>query len=253
MKSRGMKTRRIVVGILLLAMALGGCGKSEARDLDGEPITVSEDTSYIDVAKLREGNSDIFAWLNVPGTNIACPVLQSSEGDDSFYTNHNFLKNVDVNGAVYIEAANLQDMCDFNTVVHGSSYTEDAPFDQLDRYLDKAFFDENEYIYVYLDGNALAYYIFAAYLRDNERLVEQYDFSYASGCQDFIDEIFESRSMSKLVREGWEGQVKPENFLITLTTTNAETGKQLVVVGTLIGDVAGTIDRYVDYGDPEEY
>ena len=55
------------------------------------------------------------------------------------------------------------------------------------------------------------------------------------------------------MREGWEGQVKPENFLITLTTTNAETGKQLVVVGTLIGDVAGTIDRYVDYGDPEEY
>ena len=250
MKSRGVKTRRIVTAILLLLMLLSGCGKKEAKGDIDKTIEVNEE-NYIDVARLRDGNSDIFAWIVIPGTNIACPVLQNSEGDDNYYAIHNFVKDIDPAGAVYIEAANLNDMCDFNTVLHGSSYTSDAPFAQLDNFLDRAFLEENEYIYVYLDGNALAYYVFAAYLRDDTRLLEQYDFSYASGCQDFIDEIFDSRSMTKIIREGWEGQVKPENFLITLTTVNPETGKQLVVIGTLVGDVAGTIDRYVDYGSPD--
>ena len=59
--------------------------------------------------------------------------------------------------------------------------------------------------------------------------------------------------MSRLIRNGWEEQVQPENFLVTLSTVNPSTGKQIVVIGCLVGDVAGTIDRYVDYSDPEEY
>ena len=58
--------------------------------------------------------------------------------------------------------------------------------------------------------------------------------------------------MNKLIREGWEDQVQPENFLITLTTKDMLSSKQLVVVGCLVGDVTGQIDRVVDYGDPEE-
>ena len=57
--------------------------------------------------------------------------------------------------------------------------------------------------------------------------------------------------MDKLIRQGWEDQVQPENFLITLTTKDALSGKQLIVVGCLVGDVTGKIDREMDYGDPE--
>ena len=58
--------------------------------------------------------------------------------------------------------------------------------------------------------------------------------------------------MNKNVRDGWEGAVGPENFLITLSTESYEDpGKQIVLVGCLVGDLRGTIDRYVDYSDPE--
>ena len=47
------------------------------------------------------------------------------------------------------------------------------------------------------------------------------------------------------------GELAPENFLITLTTPSIdEPGKQTVVIGCLVGDVRGDIDRYVDYSEP---
>ena len=76
---------------------------------------------------------------------------------------------------------------------------------------------------------------------------------FASGCQAFLDEIYNGRSMNKLIREGSENLVQPENFVITLTTNDMLSGKQLVVVGCLVGDVTGQIDREIDYGDPEEF
>ena len=244
-----MKTgKRLFAGLLVLVLLCGCSAPWGKKDETADAV----DDSFVNFEKLRTQNDDIFAWVRIPDTNIDYPVLQSSDGDDSFYKNHDALKNEDYRGAIYIEAANLKDMCDFNEVLHGSSTSDGTMFSQLDKFLDRNFFDEHPYVYVYMEGNALIYYVFAAYTRDDTRLLEEYDFSYASGCQAFLNEIYNGRSMNKLIREGWENQVQPENFLITLTTKDMLSSKQLVVVGCLVGDVTGQIDRVVDYGDPEE-
>ncbi|WP_029233661.1 class B sortase [Butyrivibrio sp. VCB2006] len=246
-----MKRIKRASALLLAVILLSGCASDEI------PTDVSTgdeaDESFVDFDKLAVINSDIIAWVRIPGTMIDYPVLQSSEGDDDYYRTHDYAGKEDPKGAIYIEAANSADMCDFNEVFLGSAPADGTLFATLPQYLDRAFFDEHSFIHVYMNGNALMYYVFAAYERDNTRLLSQYDFSYATGCQDFIEEIFDSRTMNKVVRTDWEGQIIPENFLLTLSTVNPDTGKQMVVIGSLIGDVAGTIDRYVDYGDPEEY
>ena len=252
-----MKTvKRLLAGILIASLLSGCSAGSEEGKLFGredEASKESADDSFVDFDKLRDQNEDIFAWIKIPDTNIDYPVLQSSDGDDSFYKNHDAQKNEDYRGAIYIEAANLKDMCDFNEVLHGSSTSDGTMFSQLNKFLDKNFFDEHPYVYVYMEGNALIYLVFAAYTREDTRLLAEYDFSYASGCQAFLDEIYNGRSMNKLIREGSENQVQPENFVITLTTNDLLSGKQLVVVGCLVGDVTGQIDREIDYGDPEEF
>ena len=42
----------------------------------------------IDFAALQEENSDVYAWIYVPGTNVDYPVLQHPE-DDTYYLEHN--------------------------------------------------------------------------------------------------------------------------------------------------------------------
>ncbi len=243
--------KRLMV-VALAAIMLTGCsgpkGKgSSALGPEGE----STDEPRVNFESLKRENSDIFAWIDVPGTSIDYPVCQSSDGDDSFYITHNAQKQQDPKGAIYTECANLTNMCDFNEVLHGSSPSDGTMFADLQKFLDKKFFDEHEYIYVYLEGNALVYYVYAAYTRNDARLLETYDFTCASGCQAFLDEVDHGKSMNKMIRTGWEGMVEPDNFIITLTTPNTDDpSKHTVVVGCLVGDVMGTIDREVDYSEP---
>lgn len=203
------------------------------------------ETSDIDVTALKEENPDIFAWIHIPDTQIDYPVLQSEEADD-FYESHNAYGKEDDAGAVYIELANLTSMCDFNTVLHGKTGTnENGLFADLYRFSDPYFFEEHEKVYLYLDGNVLTYEIFAAYERENTSLIRTYDFTYTAGCRQFLDDLYGVREMNKNLREGWD-DLTPYHFLITLTTQkedNAE--KQFIVVAALIDDAAGTIDRVV--------
>ena len=55
----------------------------------------------IDFAALQEENSDVYAWIYVPGTNVDYPVLQHPE-DDTYYLEHN------MDGSKGLEAAQTQ-------------------------------------------------------------------------------------------------------------------------------------------------
>lgn len=197
----------------------------------------------IDFITLKKENPEVFAWLYIPGTNIDEPVLQSEE-KDSYYENHDKYKNESEEGAIYTEMANMKSMCDFNTVLHGKG-GEDGLFSELYQFSNPEFFNTHEKIYLYLEDNLLTYEVFAAFERDNTSLIRTYDFTYASGCQKFLDDMYSSREMGKNIRKGWE-DVTPYHFLITLTTTSAANpDKQYVIIAALVGDAAGTIDRVV--------
>lgn len=205
----------------------------------------SAQDAQIDFGALREKNPDIFAWIYIPDTVIDCPVLQS-EQSDTYYEDHNAYGEEDDTGAVYIELANLTNMCDFNTVLHGKTgVDEDGLFADLYRFANPDFFAEHEYVYLYLDGNVLTYEIFAAYERENTSLIRTYDFTYLSGCQQFLDDLYGTRDMAMNLREGWEN-VGAYNYVITLTTQRSENAEnQFVVIAVLVQDEAGTINRVV--------
>lgn len=198
----------------------------------------------IDFTALQQENPDVFAWIYIPGTDIDYPVLQSEESD-SYYESHNAYGKEDKSGAIYTELANLKSMCDFNTVIHGKTLESGEAFTELYRYADLDFMSEHENIYLYIEGNLLTYEVFAAYEREDTSLIRTYDFTYISGCQQFLDDLYNTRVMGKNIKEGWD-EVTPYHFLITLTTQSEDKpGKQYVVVAALVQDAAGNIDRVV--------
>lgn len=258
---------RVALGLSVIVMACA-CGRiyveehdagkpeeaAETADSVNDDAQLSRSTGFagesaadgtVDFAALGEINSEIFAWLYIPDTAIDCPVLQSGQSD-TFYEDHNAYGKEDDAGAAYIELANLTSMCDFNTVLHGKTGTdEDGLFADLYRFADPQFFEDHEYVYLYLDGNVLTYEVFAAYERENTSLIRTYDFTYLSGCQKFMDDLYGTRDMQMNLREGWEN-INAYNYVITLTTQKAENAEhQFVVVAVLVEDAAGTINRVV--------
>ena len=118
-------------------------------------------------------------------------------------------------------------------------------FADLYRFADPDFFAGHEYAYVYLDGNVLTYEIFAAYERENTSLIRTYDFTYLSGCDKFLDDLYGTRDMTMNLREGWDN-LSAYSYLITLTTQREpDAESQFVVIAALVQDEAGTISRVV--------
>ena len=228
------------------SMPLEETAPEETKETASAILQESAQDAQVDFQALKEENPEIFAWLYIPDTSIDAPVAQSGESDE-YYASHNITKENDENGALYIEAANLTSMCDFNTVIHGNTAEdgESGLFAELYQFSDPDYFDSHEQMYLYLEDNVLTYEIFAAYERENNSLIRTYDFTYLSGCDQFLKDMYGIRSMNMMIRSGWE-DVTPYHFLVTLTTSRGkDSDSQFVVLAALIEDPAGTIDRAV--------
>ena len=233
-------------GIGIGSMTLEETAPEETKETASVILRESAQDAQVDFRALKEENPEIFAWIYIPDTSIDAPVAQSGESDE-YYASHNVTKENDENGALYIEAANLTSMCDFNTVIHGNTAEdgESGLFAELYQFSDPDYFDSHEQMYLYLEDNVLTYEIFAAYERENNSLIRTYDFTYLSGCDQFLKDMYGIRSMNMMIRSGWE-DVTPYHFLVTLTTSRGkDSDSQFVVLAALIEDPAGTIDRAV--------
>ncbi len=233
-------------GIGIGSMTLEETAPEETKETASVILRESAQDAQVDFRALKEENPEIFAWIYIPDTSIDAPVAQSGESDE-YYASHNITKENDENGALYIEAANLTSMCDFNTVIHGNTAEdgESGLFAELYQFSDPDYFDSHEQMYLYLEDNVLTYEIFAAYERENNSLIRTYDFTYLSGCDQFLKDMYGIRSMNMMIRSGWE-DVTPYHFLVTLTTSRGkDSDSQFVMLAALIEDPAGTIDRAV--------
>lgn len=217
---------------------------SEAWEESGKATGESAADGAVDFMALQEQNPDIFAWLYVPGTDIDAPVLQSHITDD-YYKTHMADGKEGEAGALYTEMANLMNLCDFNTVIHGKDDGEADLFYDLHQFENPDFFREHSRFFIYLPGNVLTYEIVMAYYDEGSDILRRYDYTTYEGCESLIRQMQETRDMNKCVREGWE-ELTPYHYLVTLNgSVREEKQTQYVVIGVLTGDAAGTISRVI--------
>lgn len=67
-------------------------------------------TSPVDFAALRERCGDIYAWLDIPDTDISYPVVQNA--DDTYYLTRDIDGNYAAEGSLFTESA-------YNGTAHG--------------------------------------------------------------------------------------------------------------------------------------
>ena len=72
-------------------------------------------------------NPDVYAWIDVPGTEISYPVLQSAE-DNSYYLEHTIEGEKTLPGAIYSENYNSKDFSDYNTILYGHNMRNGTMF-----------------------------------------------------------------------------------------------------------------------------
>lgn len=132
---------------------------TEQSDIEGGAITFADALAI---------NSDVVAWLTVPGTNITGPILQTS--NNNYYLNHTIYKKYSRFGSRYadfrcnIDAQNQSQ----NITIYGHYSDEGVIFAKLHKYKDPEFFKSHSIIEFSTPTTFAQYKVFAVFVANTQ-------------------------------------------------------------------------------------
>lgn len=191
-------------------------------------LTLDQSHVSIDWDKLKEYNSDIYAWIYVPDTRIDYPILQD-ETDNTYYLNYNIDGTKGYPGCIYTENYNSRDFNDPCTVVYGHNMRSTGTmFRTLHYFEDQAFFDNHRYVYIYTPEETICYEVYAAVVCSSAHILKKYDFSKMTGISKFIKMVDSCRGMIDHIRKDME--LSYEDKLLVLSTCIDDDAKRYNVI-----------------------
>jgi len=117
-----------------------------------EPSKESDYWSYIkmnlidvDFTELKQKNSDTVGWIQVNGTNINYPFVQTT--DNEYYLTHSFNKSNNSSGWVFMDYRNNKTEFDKNTIIYAHGRMNNTMFGTLRKILTNGWLNNtNNYI-----------------------------------------------------------------------------------------------------------
>jgi len=189
----------------------------------------------INFAEESKKYPDIYAWINIPNTNINYPVVQHPTKDD-FYLKHNAEQKATKSGAIYSELKNSKDFSDKNTVLYGHNMLNGSMFRDLHKFRkEDKFFEENKYVYIYTPGHILTYKIFAAYKTDNRHILKTFDFSDPVVFKKYLEK---AQNPTTLGARSRDIELNENSKILTLSTCIGDKNYRYLVQGVLVKDEA---------------
>ena len=98
----------------------------------------------IDFSSLKEKNSEVYAWIRIPDTQVDYPILQRAS-DDLYYLDHTIDGAEGLPGSIYTQSLNAQDFSDKNTVIYGHNMRDETMFGGLKSYMDESYLHTGTY------------------------------------------------------------------------------------------------------------
>lgn len=185
--------------------------------------------SPIDFNALQEGNPDIYAWLQIPGTEFDFPIVQRV-GDDSFYLTHDSDGNESPAGAIFTESAyNTTTMEELLTVAYGHQMHAGTMFGKLqETYSQENALEDYGEIVVYLPDKELHYTVFAAVPYDNRHILYNYDPTDPRRVTAFLNSVYEVREIGAQFSD--TVTVSAEDQILVLSTCLAGNSQKRYLV-----------------------
>lgn len=192
----------------------------------------------IDWQALWDINEEIYAWIDIPGTDMSFPVLQRPE-DDSFYLRHSITGEYSSAGSIYTEGAyNSITFEDPVTVLYGHNMRDESTFfSTLEQYvsqLDLA--REDAVIDIYTPDAKRTYRIFAGVPHDNLHILYYNDFTDKQTHHTFFENVVSLRDL--------EANINPDlcpmygdRVIILSTCLMSNRLNRYLVMGVLTGEL----------------
>lgn len=206
---------------------------------NSESETVSETVAYvspIDFDSLKAVNEDIYAWLEIPGTDISYPILQHPT-EDEYYLRRDYKGNHAIAGCLFTEHSyNSTTMEDPMTVIYGHDMDNGEMLGSLQTiYSDEESLKEHQEIIIYLPDKELHYTVFAAVPFDKTHILYNYDFSKQRVANIFYQDILSTRALGACIdQKAYKGA--DTNSIILSTCLKGNNQKRFLVAAQCNND-----------------
>lgn len=185
----------------------------------------SKEGNYVNSAneeELKSINSDYKMWIQIENTNINYPVVQGSDND--YYLKHNFRKESNISGTVFVESANDIDN-DKNIILYGHNMRNGTMFNNITNYKEESFFNEDNKINIIMNNTLYEYEVFSVYVKN----VSEVNLAIGFASEDeFINYAYNEAEESLYKKDV---DFSAEDNLITLVTCSYEfTDARTIVV-----------------------
>lgn len=192
------------------------------------------ETNPINFDELKAINPEIIAYIQIPGTNVDYPVLQSMDSDD-YYLHRDIYGNYKYAGSIYMQICNLDDFTDRVTVLYGHNMANGSMFADLHDFEDTEFFNSHKEFYIYTEDRKLTYEIVSAYVYDDRHIMNSFNFAEDSVFLEYLDFIQNPRSTLCNSRE-LNRELTVEDRVVTLSTCLDNGDGRYLLQGVLIED-----------------
>lgn len=183
---------------------------------------------------LWKKNKDMIGWLTVEGTEIDHPVMQCK--DDEFYLIHNFYKEKDKYGCLYVKS-----MADVNTpganfIIYGHNMRDGSMFGTLGEYGEKAFYKEHPLVSFDTLYEARTYEILSVFQIDigDAQAFPYYQFYQAEDEKEFMEFYRNVKALS--LYDTGVGAEFGDTFLTLSTCSGMGEDGRFVVVAKRVVD-----------------
>lgn len=176
----------------------------------------------VNITDIKQVNQDVIAWLNVDGTNINYPILQTDNND--YYLEYNIEHNKTTDGWPFMDYRNSKMMSDNNTIFYGHNLFNGTNFGTISNIFTKDWFkNSNHLITIKTESKIYTYEIFSYYETGDEVDYLQNLFFSNEEYQEFLNMI---KNKSK---RDFKVEVTYNDNIITLSTCNDDnTGRKVV-------------------------
>ena len=181
------------------------------------------------LSKLYDENNELYGWIKIEGTNIDYPVMFKKQSD--YYINHNFYKEKNSAGSIFIDKYNIVEPRDTNLILYGHNMKDGTMFHDLINYKEYDYYISHKNISFNTLTSEDNYEIIAVFLSKvynvDEDVFKFYKFYSAHNTESFNYYIDNVKALS-LYDTGVTAEYGDE--LITLSTCEYSTDNGRFVV-----------------------
>lgn len=166
----------------------------------------------VDFSELKEINESIVGWIQVSGTNINYPFVQTN--NNNFYLNHTFDKSYNEAGWVFMDYRNNKSDYDKNTIIYAHGRLDNTMFGSLRKIITKKWLNNSNNFVVKIsteDENTL-WQVFSVYRIPTTNDYIQVDFVDNEEFLEFANILIERSSFN------FNTTINENDKIITLST-----------------------------------